>query len=74
MIDDAEKCWRCGSDLICMANFMLSEIEGDDTLSDDDDAMTTDYSCPFCGARYTVIDTPENEKKNYPYFKNINNL
>ena len=25
--------------------------------------------CPYCGARYELYDTPESEKKNYPYWR-----
>jgi len=64
-----EKCWRCGHELICSSNFMLSDW-GYDSLDEDDDALITEYSCPNCGAQYSVIDTPENEKKNYPYWGN----
>ena len=35
---------------------------------EDDDAMITDYYCPFCGAEYSVTDTPKNQEKNYAYF------
>lgn len=46
---------------------MLSEINGEE-LSENDDAMVTYAHCPYCGARYELTDTPENEKKNYPYW------
>ena len=48
---------------------MLSDW-GYDSLDEDDDALITEYSCQNCGAQYSVIDTPENEKKNYPYWGN----
>jgi DNA-directed RNA polymerase subunit RPC12/RpoP len=62
------KCMRCDSNLILESNFMLSEINGEE-LSEDDDAMVTNASCPYCGARYELYDTPQSEKKNYPYWK-----
>ena len=46
---------------------MLSEVTGTD-LEDDDDAIVTNATCPFCGASYELYDTPENEKANYPYW------
>ena len=68
-----EKCWRCGKELICHGNFMISDWEGID-MNEDDDAMITDYYCPFCGMEYSITDTPRNQMKNYPYFKNRNNI
>lgn len=62
-----EKCMRCKHNLILESNFMLSEINGEE-LSENDDAMVTYAHCPYCGARYELTDTPENEKKNYPYW------
>lgn len=62
-----EKCMRCGHDLILTSNFMLSEVSGMD-LDEDDDAIVTYAECPYCGAKYELTDTPESEKKNYPYW------
>ena len=66
MIDD---CMRCNHKIILESNFMLSEINGEE-LEDDDDAIVTFAHCPFCGARYMLTDTPESEKKSYPYWRN----
>jgi DNA-directed RNA polymerase subunit RPC12/RpoP len=63
-----EKCMRCGHEIILEGNFMLSEINGEE-LNEDDDTMVTYAHCPYCGARYELTDTPESEKKNYPYWK-----
>ena len=63
-----ERCMRCNHELIIGGNFMLSEVVGEE-LAEDDDAMVTNCSCPYCGAQYEIYDTPENEKKNYPYWK-----
>lgn len=52
---------------------MVSDWEGIE-MNEDDDAMITNYTCPFCGVEYTVTDTPRNQMKNYPYFKNRNNI
>jgi hypothetical protein len=46
---------------------MLSDIMGEE-LDLNDDAIITYASCPYCGARYEITDTPESEKKRYPYF------
>lgn len=62
-------CFRCGHELILLGNHMLSEAEGDDTMNADDDAMITTAQCPYCGAFYEVMETPESEKENYAYFK-----
>jgi hypothetical protein len=64
------KCMRCGHDLIIGGNFMLSDITGG-ALEEDDEARVTDASCPFCGASYELYDTPESEKKDYPYWNRI---
>jgi hypothetical protein len=45
---------------------MLSDIGVADC--DENDAMVTNMTCPFCGAFYEVTDTPESEKSNYPYW------
>ena len=65
--DNMEKCMRCGHELIIGGNFMLSDFNGED-LAEDDDAMVTNAHCPHCGASYEIYDTPESEKKNYPYW------
>ena len=52
-----------------LANMLLSEINGEE-LNEEDDAMVTNAHCPYCGARYDLYDTPESEKKNYPYWNN----
>ena len=59
---------RCGHEIIIGGNFMLSEINGEE-LNEEDDAMVTNAHCPYCGARYELYDTPESEKKDYPYWK-----
>ena len=61
-----EKCMRCGHDLIIGGNIMLSDIGVAD--NDEDDAMVTNMTCPYCGAYYEVTDTPESEKCHYPYW------
>jgi DNA-directed RNA polymerase subunit RPC12/RpoP len=63
-----EKCMRCKHEIILEGNFMLSEINGEE-LNEENDAMVTYAHCPHCGARYELTDTPESEKKNYPYWK-----
>jgi transcription elongation factor Elf1 len=63
-----EKCMRCGHELIISGNFMLSEIRGE-ILSEDEDAMVTNAHCTYCGASYELYDTPESERKNYPYWQ-----
>ena len=60
---------RCEHDLILEGNFMLSEINGE-VLTEEEDTMVTYAHCPYCGARYELTDTPESEKKNYPYWDN----
>ena len=67
--NNMEKCMRCGHEIILEGNFMLSEINGEE-LNEEDDAMVTNAFCPHCGARYELYDTPESEKKNYPYWRN----
>lgn len=64
-----EKCMRCGHELIIEGNFMLSDY--DETLNEEDDAMVTYEHCPYCGARYELTDTPQSEKKLYPYWGEI---
>ena len=66
-----EKCMRCAHNLILEGNFMLSEINCKE-LSEEEDAIVTYAQCPYCGARYELIDTPECEKKNYPYWEQTN--
>lgn len=68
----ALKCMRCGHELIIGGNFMLSEVTGAE-LEDDDDAIVSNTSCPYCGASYDIYDTPESEKENYPYWQENSN-
>ena len=63
------KCFRCGHDLIIGGNHMLSEVMCDDTMTEDEDAMVTNATCPHCGAYYELYDTPEADKGCYPYWK-----
>lgn len=65
-----EKCMRCKHEIILEGNFMLSEINGEE-LNEDDDTMVTYAHCPYCGARYELTDTPESEKRNYPYWNSF---
>lgn len=58
---------RCGEELIIGGNFMKSEIDCSD-LDEQDDAIVSNASCPYCGASYEICDTPESEKKHYPYW------
>lgn len=67
-----EKCMRCQHDLILECNFMLSEINDNEYMEEDDDAIVTYAHCPYCGARYQLTDTPESEKKDYPYWNKEN--
>ena len=60
---------RCGHDLIISGNYMLSDLNED--LGEDDDAMVTNAHCPYCGASYEIVDTPQSERKNYPYWNVI---
>lgn len=66
-LNNMEKCMRCGHEIIIGGNFMLSDISGEE-LNEEDDAMVTNAHCPYCGAGYELYDTPESEKKNYPYW------
>ena len=62
-----EKCMRCQHDLILESNFMLSDINGEE-LMEDEDTMVTYAHCPYCGARYELTDTPKVERNKYPYW------
>ena len=65
------KCMRCNHELILSGNFMLSEIQCEE-LPEDEDAIVTNATCPYCGASYDIYDTPECDRENYPYFKEDN--
>ena len=69
-LNNVEKCMRCEHDIVLEGNFMLSEINGEE-LTEDEDTMVTYAHCPYCGARYELTDTPECEKKDYPYWRNF---
>lgn len=60
------KCIRCNHELINNGNAMLSDLVVVD--SQEDDAIITYMSCPFCGAEYEVTYTPEREQQNFPYW------
>ena len=61
---------RCSHDLIISGNYMLSDLN-EDLGEEDDDAMVTNAHCPYCGASYEIVDTPQSERKNYPYWNVI---
>jgi DNA-directed RNA polymerase subunit RPC12/RpoP len=65
-----EKCMRCSHDLIINGNYMLSDLN-EDLGEEDDDVMVTNAHCPHCGASYEIVDTPQSERKNYPYWNVI---
>jgi hypothetical protein len=48
---------------------MLSDLNED--LGEEDDTMITNATCPYCGASYEIVDTPQSERKNYPYWNVI---
>ena len=62
-------CTNCGHEVSMSSNFMLSDY--DDTITDEnDDKMNFVLNqCPYCGMYETRWDVSENEKKNYPYWK-----
>lgn len=47
---------------------MISDWEGIE-MDENDDAVITDYYCPYCGMEYSITDTPKNQMNNYQYFK-----
>lgn len=63
-----EHCLNCGEKIFVTGNNMLSDF--DETVKDDDDdAMSYNMcTCPNCGMIEVRWDTPENDKKNYPYW------
>ena len=67
-MDGFGRCYVCGSPLTWNSDFMKSEIYGEE-LNDDDDAIVRNLSCGHCGASYEVCETSENDKKNYPFWK-----
>ena len=42
-------------------------------LFDGEEVMTTYAMCLHCGASYELTETPESEKKNYPYWNKDDN-
>ena len=62
-------CTNCGHHVSMSNNFMLSDY--DDSITDDnDDKMNFVLNqCPYCGMMEVRWDTAENEKKDYPYWK-----
>lgn len=62
-------CTNCGHHVYVVNNFMLSDY--DDTITDDDDDCMNYIicECPNCGMNEERWDTPENQKKHFPYWK-----
>ena len=52
----ANYCILCGTELILGGNNMLSDF--DDTISEEDDCMVTNATCPKCGTMYEMTDAP----------------
>jgi len=55
------KCFRCGHELCIEGNEMIDLFDGEEV-------MNTYAHCLYCGASYELMETPESEKKNYPYW------
>ena len=66
-------CFRCDHKLVLESNFMASDMGAvpEEEGMTDEDYMVTFMSCPYCGAKYEVSDTPDSEKGDYPYFSEI---
>lgn len=61
------KCFFCGSDIALESNAMLSDF--DDGINQDDDCTITYAHCPNCGWDYEFCDTPESQKKDFPFWQ-----
>ena len=63
-------CSNCGHHVSMCNNFMLSDYdETIESLSDDDKMNFILNQCPFCGMQEVRWDNSENEKKQFPYWK-----
>ena len=47
------KCFYCDHELIWGNDWNLSDVEGEE-LPDGEDGIVISYTCPECGAEYTV--------------------
>lgn len=61
------RCFECGGTLIWGGDFMRSDLDED--LPEEDDAIFRNLGCSECGISYNVYEPTENEKKNYPFWK-----
>ena len=66
------KCFICGHPLIWGSDIMQSDLDGSD-LTDDENSVVSIYSCPYCGASYSITIPSPSEQKNIPYYQNNNN-
>lgn len=63
-----EHCINCGERVGISSNNMLSDFD-DNIEDDDDDAMSFNLcTCEKCGITEVRWDTPESQKKLYPYW------
>jgi len=56
------KCFFCGHDLIWGNDWSLSDVEGTE-YSEEEDGVVSSYTCPECGAEYTVTQRNHREEK-----------
>lgn len=61
-------CPECGHHIVWGADFMASEILGEE-IPEDDDSLAPHVFCPHCGAAIQLIYPRPSEEKNYDYYK-----
>lgn len=68
-------CLNCGHKIYVGSNFMLSDYDPEHIKDIDDDKMNFCMNtCENCGCTEVRWDNSENEKKDYPYWKEDNDL
>ena len=62
-------CFRCGHEVVWSSDFMKSECGYAEDYDDPNDGLVSYFTCPYCGTRYELVEPDEEEKSDYPYYK-----
>lgn len=62
-------CPRCHGELIWMSDFMRSEVEGDEEVELDDDALVSYFQCKDCKTMVEVVDPWPDEEGDGALFR-----
>lgn len=67
-----DHCINCGHEIHVIGNFMLSDYDKNIEPEGSDDKMSFEFmNCKYCGVSETRWDASDNDRKKFPYWKEI---